>query len=49
MKQNEQHAEKCGVCFFVGANKEKPVFTLVRTKDTDFNERLLKDTYFEKK
>ncbi len=49
MKQNNQKAEKCGICFFAGEKKDKTIFTLVRTKDADFNERLLKDTYFRKK
>lgn len=44
----DQKAEKCGICFFVGEKKDTAIFTLVRTKDTGFNERLLKETYFNK-
>lgn len=45
-KSQPNKAEKCGVCFFVN---NKPVFTLIKTKDEEFNKRIMEKTYFEKK
>lgn len=45
MKETQPKAEKCGICFFVN---NKAIFTLVKTKDTKFNERLLKSTYLRR-
>lgn len=39
-------AEKCGICFFVN---NKAVFTLVKTKDEDFNNVLVNETYIRMK
>lgn len=45
MAHKTHRAEKCGICFFVEGKKE-PVFTTVRTTDRQFDEKLLRDTYF---
>lgn len=47
MKESQPNkAEKCGICFFVN---NKAIFTLVRTKNQEFNDDLLKSTYLENK
>lgn len=47
MKESQPNkAEKCGICFFVN---NKVIFTLVRTKNQEFNDDLLKSTYLEDK
>ena len=46
MTQKPKRAEKCGICFFVG-DKKVPVFTTVKTTDNEFNQKLLRDTYFD--
>ena len=47
MKESQPNkAEKCGICFFVN---NKAVFTLVKTRDEEFNESLLRNTYLQDK
>lgn len=43
--QNWTKAEKCGICFFID---NKPIFTLVRTRNQKFNRDLMEETYFKK-
>jgi len=45
-KFSPRKAEKCGICFFVN---NKAVFTLVKTKDEDFNNVLVNETYIRMK
>lgn len=47
MKESQPNkAEKCGICFFVN---NKAIFTLVKTKDEEFNKKLMEKTYFNNK
>lgn len=45
MKESQpKKAEKCGICFFVN---NKAIFTLVKTKNPEVYNDLLKFTYLE--